>query len=493
MLTTHSDEVRSVVSAGVPWVTSRDIPDPAGWADFRFGSAQLADLISVRIADGMKPARVQLLPFPKGLAEGDRIWSMVNPVDEVVFRLLGGRLIEFADAALGPEVVSYRALTIGAGWRTKDFRYGGRLRRSAFAGAHADRAFVGVGTLDVRNYYPSLRFGVIDDVLRETGVSHGVLETLRGMLTGWECVWDVAGLPIGPETSGLLGNVGLVSVDEVIRPLVSSFYRMTDDYAIVCSSREFPEVAARAAEAAGAIGLELNPAKVNHYASRNELPSNLFDPTIDALIRLLAVDRGKGIAEARRVFRAEVESGAPSASRIRFCLGVLASERDHLPRDMIVERPELMRLSPKGFGGYLRSMTKVRAVDPEWLLSRAMATPSAHLAAVQYHLLLACSDLRLSKSLARGLEEFALAPGKWTPLRCAAAEAWASSERGRDVPAVQAALDVGDPSQKRAIVLSLRHVNPSRRRDKLLSRVESSAGELAPSVAWIRAGAPRAA
>lgn len=493
MITTDVDEVRSVVDAGADWVSSRDIPDPAGWADLRFATSQLGALVRARLAGEVSPTRVHTLPYPKGLEAENRVWTMVNPLDEVVFRLIGGRLIEYSDAALGHEVLSYRARLTGAGWLTKSFKYGGRIRRSAFLGLSSDSSFGGVGTLDVRNYYSSLGSDVVDDVLRKARVPEDVLSGLQSLLSYWQHTWDVSGIPIGPETSGLLGNIGLIPVDEVLRPLVGSFFRMTDDYTIMCSSQKFPEVVERAAETAHSIGLELNAGKVRHYRARTELPLNLFDPMIDSLLPVLTRQRDLGLLQTRNLLRAEVESGTPSPSRVRFCLGVLAGSRDPLPLALITATPELMRLSPSGFGRYLRSMITHQDVDAEWLLQLAMAKPTPHMAAVQYHLLLACSEMRVPKSLAQGLQDFALRPGTWTPLRCAASEAWAASERGRETLAVQAVLDIGDVTHKRAIVLGLRHMNASRQRDKLLSRVESTAAELAPTVSWIKAGAPRAA
>jgi hypothetical protein len=492
VLTTDVNEVRAVVNAGSEWASERDLPDPAGWVDLAFGADQLTSLINELLAGDNLVSRVNTLPLPKGLGPENRTWVMPNPIDEVAYRLLGGRLAEYTEAALGPEVLSYRARAFGPGWRTKNFRYGGRVRRTSVVRL-MDAHFTGVGALDIRNYYPSLCNQVVVEPLLAAGASTTDLAALSRILAAWQSTWDVSGIPIGPETSGLLGNVGLVSVDNVVRPLVGAFYRMTDDYTLLCSARTFAGLVGRVADAAGELGLELNDRKVRYYDSRADLPLNIFDPEIDALLPVLADDREKGVQIVRNILQREIASEEPAPSRVKFCLSVLAGERDELPLRLVVDRPELMRISPRGFGRYVRGMIERRAIDQEWLVHLALAKPTPLMAAVQYHLLLACSDLRLSKGLSTGLQEFALGPGKWTPLRCAASEAWATSERGRDTVAIQAVLDVGDAAHRRALTLGMRHMNASKHRDKLLTRAEASAPELRPTVSWLRAGAPRAA
>lgn len=486
----HNDDVQAATLAGRRWVSERDIPDPVGWADMRFASDSVTELLRARRRGDRSPSRVHPFPLPKGAGPSNREWCMADPLDEIEYRLAVGRVSEQIERALGSEVLMYRLRANGPGWRARGPSYGGAIRRAGVEGVFAAGGHSGVGALDIRNYFPSLRASVLESILAQSGATTRALEPLLLLLDGWNSTWGVTGIPVGPEGSGPLGNVGLVPVDHAIRPYVSTFYRATDDYSIVCAKPEFEDVRRRAGEAAHKLGLELNDDKTRYYETLADLPLNLFDPVVQRLSRSLDGSPAAALAEVRDVLLEEVSSASPAESRIRFCLRVLSARGDATALPLIKDKPDLMRASPKLFGEYVRSMVARKLIDVEWLVGVAAAKPCPHTAAFQYHLLLACNRLRLPKPLARPLQDFALTPGKWTPLRCAAVEAWAASECGLEARAVDAVLEVGDAVHRRAIILGLRHINGTNHRPRRLEQIRRSAPDVAPAVRWVGAGAP---
>jgi hypothetical protein len=76
----------------------------------------------------------------------------------------------------------------------------------------------------------------------------------------------------------------------------------------------------------------------------------------------------------------------------------------------------------------------------------------------------------------------------WVPLRCAAAEAWGNADGYKPTVAADAALGIGDPQQRRALVLSMRHGEDSPTRGRALKKLELAVPETRPAVQWIRDG-----
>jgi hypothetical protein len=158
------------------------------------------------------PARAHSLPLPKGVGGELRGMTVPDPFDDVVFRALVGRAALAIDDALGGEVTSYRLTEAGPGWTVRDYRYAAGQRMSELTERVNGSDFRGLGTLDVRNYYPSIDVAALGDQLVGVGSDPEVAAAITDYLRTWQTLWGVKGVPIGPEASGLLGNLFLVPV-----------------------------------------------------------------------------------------------------------------------------------------------------------------------------------------------------------------------------------------------------------------------------------------
>jgi hypothetical protein len=99
----------------------------------------------------------------------------------------------------------------------RDYRYAAGQRMSELRERVLAPDFRGLGTLDVRNYYPSIDAAGLGEQLVAAGTDAAVAAAIVGYLRSWQRLWGVRGVPIGPEASGLLGNVFLRPVDQALR------------------------------------------------------------------------------------------------------------------------------------------------------------------------------------------------------------------------------------------------------------------------------------
>ncbi|WP_248580442.1 RNA-directed DNA polymerase [Nocardioides sp. InS609-2] len=486
-------DVEATVHAGAPWVLSRDLPDPVGWADFGYSPDLTANLINERRSRGVIVSAAHAFPLPKGLAPTNRWLASVDALDELAYRVITGRLAQNVDSALGGEVLSYRLLSGGPGWTVRDFRYGVSARRNRLRDAMANSGFGGLGTLDVKDYYPSIQLEPLRSVLDGIGVTSAVADPLIEILRSWQSEWDVRGVPVGPESSGLLGNIMLISVDKIVADACDPFTRVTDDYLMSIGSNEFPPLVEAVTRELARLSLELNESKVRHFVTRDDAGLRLFDREIEDLVIALRDDGDRGVERVREAFETEARAELPNESRLRWCLKVLCNRGDPFALRLVEESPTIARIDPKGFGAYFSRLVGDKKIDLDWLVSLAVQDATPGSAAIQLQALLACSKARISKALAVPLEEVALHSGDWVPLRCAYVEAWAASEAGKLGHAVEAAIAVGTPQHRRALILSVRRWRPSTKRTAGLTKLRAVAPEALPAIEWISDGCPRLA
>lgn len=482
------DELAATIRAGQQWAGDRDLPDPVRWADLAHASSATISVIRSRIGERVGPARAHTLPQPKSVAGELRPMTVADPFDEIVFRALVGRAAALIDEAAGTEVSSYRLVEAGAGWKARDYTYARDLRIDELRERAAAPGFLGLGTLDVRKCYPSIEPARLGSILMGVGVDAEVADPLVAFLTGWH-IWGIEGVPIGPEASGLLGNAYLLPVDAALRGAGIDFGRYTDDYRIWVPAREWADVHAVVDQAVQDLGLSLNPAKTRHMAIGADVLSQLTSEDLTELSQLLRHDPPGALLRTYEMLDAEVASSTPDGLRLKFLLGVLRARKDPYGLAAVVKRPELLQADPKSWARYLVPLHGRGLLDVDWLLAFVTAPVTPHTASAVYHLLRVCAVRRLGRAHGDALMSFATdSVREWVPVRCAAAEAWATAGGYKPTVAAEAALAAGDPQQRRALVLTMRHEPASPARDKALAKLDQAVVEVRPTVQWIRDG-----
>jgi hypothetical protein len=355
----------------------------------------------------------------------------VDPFDEIVFRALVGRTASHIDLAAGDEVTSYRLVADGPGWAARHYTYARDLRLAELRERATSPDFRGLGTLDVRRYYPSIDAQRLGDVLLGIGVADDVAHALVGYLETWQ-LWGVQGVPIGREASGLLGNAYLLPVDVALRAAGVEFGRYTDDYRLWVPAQRWRHAQEVAAEAVRSLGLELNQSKTRHMTAGSEVLEQLTRPELTELRALLRSDRDAGLRRSQELFDVKAGGPSPDSLRLKFLLGVLRHREDPYAVAVLVARPELLGADPSTWGAYLVALHRRQLLDVDWLVALATAAMTPQTAAAAYHLLRVCAVRRVSRDHGRVLQNWATDNGRdWGPLRCAAAEAWATPTASR--------------------------------------------------------------
>jgi hypothetical protein len=86
---------------------------------------------------------------------------------------------------------------------------------------------------DIASYYPTIDLDRLETRLHDIGCDlHSVALTLSG-LRKLVAVDHIAGVPIGPEASGILGNAFLIPVDRMLISLGAAYLRWMDDFKIM--------------------------------------------------------------------------------------------------------------------------------------------------------------------------------------------------------------------------------------------------------------------
>jgi hypothetical protein len=202
----------------------------------------------------LRQPRFLIVPKPGG---GERRITVVDRLDDAVYRRVVARVSRMLERVLGPEVAANR-VTAEEPFRLRSWRE----ERGAFEGrrrALAERSDVVVKT-DVRECYPSIGPAVAETAFVRLGGGREV-GSLRRMLERFGDA-GVLGLPIGPAASAVVANAVLARVDEVVRHARVPHLRWVDDVWAGCrDERHAAEVLDRIREALDSIGLALNESK----------------------------------------------------------------------------------------------------------------------------------------------------------------------------------------------------------------------------------------
>jgi hypothetical protein len=116
----------------------------------------------------------------------------------------------------------------------------------------------GLGVFDVHSYYPSITMEPMRAVMFDVGAPAGAVEVLTRIIGRLPSVGGVSGIPIGPESSALLGNVFLTPLDDALRPH-GPFVRWTDDiWVFPCSDDAWEDLKEIVERTLDRLGLQLN-------------------------------------------------------------------------------------------------------------------------------------------------------------------------------------------------------------------------------------------
>ena len=486
-------EVSSNLKAGVDWVGKRDLPDIEEWADFVAVPELVHRRLVSRIDEGRCPSLAHAFPLSKpGKAEVRRM-AWLHPYDELYSRIVVGRVAPAIEAALGPDVFSHRLAAELPAWSVQDPREAFRLRLARGKALLADEGCNALAVTDLRHYYPSITAGVLVEALHRTASPRGAVTLIGELLRELEAMGAPAGLPIGPEASGLLGNILLLSVDEAISDLAQGHVRYMDDsWMFLQAENEWSGVYEAYTVSAAALGLEVNTAKVALYEKGSPAAVNAMQHEQIAYL-VSGASPYRTPETSVEDLRAQLDGQEPDWSLVGFHLGSLRHARSTHGLAVLYDHPEILQEVPRHAGHYLSSVASSKRsrgkVDPDWLVDQVTGPRTSRSLAGQLQACRVASRLQLSNEHGKRLEQLATdsSPGCQVPLQAWAAKAWGSSKAHSPGRAVEYACHFGDFSVRRAFALTIDPASstPSRR-SCWRRKLKSVDADLEPTLARIR-------
>lgn len=147
---------------------------------------------------------------------------------------------------------------------------------------------------DIAAFYPSTdkerviqRFFTHID---KSEITKSEIESAKWMIEGLMRS-PVPGIPVGPATAHVLGNLALLDADEtILKRFPGRYFRYVDDLVIVCESSQRKDAEATIREALGREGLKPNPDKwdcITENQWRHEIPAHHRNSECDQFSEIL--------------------------------------------------------------------------------------------------------------------------------------------------------------------------------------------------------------
>lgn len=464
-------EVRESLRAGAIWVGARDLPDVDAWADFEAAPGLVHQRMVSRVMEGRCPSLAHAFPLPKPGKDEVRRMAWLNLYDELLLRIIVGRVASSIDAALGPDVLSYRLVDQPPGWSVQDIREAFRLRRERGKRLLADECCIALAVTDLRQYYPSITPEVVMEALRKAEPSSAAIPAIGGFLRELVAVGAPVGLPVGPEASGLLGNIVLLTVDEAVSERVCGHVRYMDDsWMFLRAASDWPEVYEAYAASASTLGLKANASKVAVYDKCSGAAEKALQHEEIAYL-VSDASRHRTPQMSAEQLRSQLSRDDPDWALASFHLGSLRHARSTHGLAVLYDYPEVLQELPRHTGRYLAGLASCKQgrgqIDRDWLMDRATGPHTSRSLAGQLQACRVASQLRLGKHHGERLEDLATDTNLLghVPLQAWAARAWGASKAHKPGRAVEYACHLGDFSVRRALALTIHPdaSTPSRR------------------------------
>lgn len=475
---------------GAPWAESRDIPDVAAWRDLVDAPDEVHRRLSRRIEDDRCPTVSPTVTLPKNGSDELRSLVWMDPFDELWMRILVGRTVAAVDRRLddSAEVFSYRLSSTYRGWRLEKHQNAHRARRARGEELLNRAGCVGVGTLDIRQYYPSVDTASLANAFASTSAAPGAVELVCDFIDRLPKLGMPAGLPIGAEASGVLGNLMLVHVDAELKPLVQAHIRYTDDsWVFLDRGTQWPDLLRVYEQQTARIGLVPNMLKSAFHEKEGRTAEDaLFSGRADSMLAA-----GGGIVraeEAREEIENQLEDDETDWTAIRFSLGALMREPSPAGLQMIYSNPLLFQEAPRKTADYLMVLCNQgygAKVDRDWLVATATDPPTGRSMASKVHACRVLKRLGVGKNHGKSLENLALSESRPmnVPLRAWGAAAWGESEAHKPGLAIDYASSAGELPVRRAFALTVKtHHSSDQRRRKWASHLVQREPDLSPTV-----------
>lgn len=428
------------------------MPDVVAYRDFVFCGEELCNELSQRWRSYV-PDRLETFPYPNGAKL--RTMAVIRGPDLVMLRAAGGRIIQTTDPMLSNRVLSSRLDPNGGHpWA---FREPGpshrRWRERAMAEVRSDPHAEAWRT-DVKHYFGSVDHHVLLARLGEWRCDLDAISLVTNVIREWSR-GGLAGLPIGPELSAVLGNALLLPVDHALEGEGQSHYRYMDDVVVVGRDLSPARLTEVVDEALSALRLRRNEEKTV-FLAEGEAEEALEDTILSYLTHGAEFGKPAEVDELIALLEEEAKESIPNDRRIRFALRGLNRRDSGAAIELLCRSANLLNTDPRETCAYLSRHGLRSQVVRDRLLEAVTADGGDQALALRLHAVRAASRCPWGGTEGRLFVDVATDTRLPPPLRAHAWQAAGRSPAGKQTLLMEAASEERHPVVRRAAVLALR-------------------------------------
>ncbi len=462
----------------------RKLPDVCNFADFAQRPDLTHDLVLRRLEIPPTELEFELFPVRLGYSKV-RDFASPHPIDEILYRIVGGRITGNVERALDESVVSWRLTTQPPAWRLWDKNESFARQRKEVRSLSRHEPFPGALVTDVTNYFPSIATEILIKHLTSLSAPREAVSYVEAALLSWQGA-GLKGIPIGPETSALLGNVFLSPIDDELTSLGFKYVRLTDDLVVLPphTGVGLDDVVSLIDDRLAQLGLKRSELKTErHYSAHNLLVS--VGEIADSYFARPIFDLSG--SEAVSEFMECLAEAPIRLTRLRELLGFFRSKRNTFPLRHLEARPDILKLAPHACGQYVAALSEVNPSRLTPFLDLVQRHPRQSLDAFLLHLLRAARMHAWPE--AEGQQFSDLTFSVMSPLvRAEATMAWSRTPLWSREGALHLAQEDCSFRVRRAAVLTFRSVDPNRPfTQDLLKPIASEEPTLGPTVEYASA------
>ena len=352
--------------------------------------------------------------------EGHRASTKCYPCGEgspLAIRINVGQGVWTLDRNLAPTVYSSRLAAGPPGWRFKANRKAWKGLRDRGASCIGSPYFASFGKTDIREYFGSIDVDQLAALIDGIPGPKGGLMLALDWIKTWQSRDGLSGIPIGPDISGILGNIFLQPLDEALRIAGIDIMRYTDDVFAVFSTgagahqTQYLKVFD---ETASDLGLTRHIDKTRFTDSKSEAVSMISDAAISYLTN---GSRGLDMTGVERLFDETMDSENPVPGHLAFSLQCFRYRQSSYAIGPLASRPAVLNLNPARSGDYLAALVQTSG-DARDLTSELLSdVPDTAGEALYAHVLRAASHVSWGLSESRTFERTAADHGLATHTR----------------------------------------------------------------------------
>ena len=446
--------------------------------------------METRVHESRTPHRSHVFRWPKE-GDGYRPLASLDPLDQIIYRSLVGRMVVPVTANLDPDgVLSSRIRAHPPAWEFEPWGIPIAERRGRgleLIGRHPI-----LGLIDIQNFYPSVKLATLAETLASLPIDEPTTSYTVSWIGELQEVSGVTGIPTGHDPSRILGDAVLIPCDTALMGSGHPYMRYVDDTWFFVDTEEQYETVIRAYEnIASGLGLILHPTKTRALSGLDAL--NEIQRMAIAYFGDVLNDPGPdGHRAGLQLFEESLENPVRNKSELRRALRTLTNHRSPYPLEILQANQGLLRVAPLQWVKYLSALVDAKKtrqlLDDDWVLEQITQEVTKETGYRNLLFIQVGARMKLDKQRGTTVFELATCDGPWNgPLRVWGAYAWGRSGAFKPNKAVEQFEAHGDYATRRAFAMTLDRERSNPKLPRWTREIRVTHSDFEPTACWLEA------